>query len=824
MLRSLLQVVTFLLVLLMATPAMAFVDPPTFEPAAPNSAQPITVLVRNGLCHGFLAPGPGIPPMRIERSPGVVDVIAPGLITFEPFCNGPPFTDQFDIGPLPAGDYQVRIWIMDFTYQFEETTQVASASLTVTQGPAHSPIPTTGTYGLIALGAAIFLFALPAMASRRRSMFALIALIGSTSASAQSQEQMLMVLLSASPNAPTPQMLVEPVVFSSGYLGELSSGFTAENPERAYYLLVQRASGDFQAWIQANPEDERAKLERYVLVTYPETANLQTALTALANDPNVLYAFEPEEISFSSTWSDTRPLLPHVGAKSSAGAPGQDWVSDMGLDRAWTLAGGWSLVGTLDNGLNTTHPDLVPFDGSGTYVGGNYLSAYSGDVGRSTGNLPPLFQIELNVDERQAVPATNVVCDPDEDGFMVPTFAGHGTHVAGLIGANSANADGTVGACKHCGISAWRVASEACLNSGVVRVAPTLPAIAAALTYISDFGIQVVNQSFGLFTTGVDRCATANQNDAWCLAITKANARGLLQVGASGNDRRAINFPSEDSRVVAVGGLEPDLSFWNDRLDMPANLLVGDCPDPVIAELPALGRECGSNFTPATAGERRQEVTLPARDVYSTVYPGVNWGTVLECGDSYDANASDGQGFCTGTSMSAPLYSGLAGLLRSINPLVMPGDPENVVDAIGIRDVVVESASIPGGGTWNAQFGYGIPDAEIAARRMLGTVGGSTVRNRLTPLFALYSAASTDLAYVTVPQAALALTISSASSYLSQGSLVSGYPAFPESATAVPQPPTSDLSPVTSTRAESLMLHGSAQALTNHALGGAQAS
>ncbi len=124
-----------------------------------------------------------------------------------------------------------------------------------------------------------------------------------------------MVLLSASPNAPTPQMLVEPVVFSSGYLGELSSGFTAENPERAYYLLVQRASGDFQAWIQANPEDERAKLERYVLVTYPETANLQTALTALANDPNVLYAFEPEEISFSSTWSD-RPLIRLSGHRS----------------------------------------------------------------------------------------------------------------------------------------------------------------------------------------------------------------------------------------------------------------------------------------------------------------------------------------------------------------------------------------------------------------------------------------------------------------------------------------------------------------------------
>ncbi|PIV36966.1 MAG: hypothetical protein COS34_00490 [Lysobacterales bacterium CG02_land_8_20_14_3_00_62_12] len=49
--------------------AQAFVDPPTFVPVAPNSAQPITVSVTTGICHGFIGGGvAGIPPIRIERS------------------------------------------------------------------------------------------------------------------------------------------------------------------------------------------------------------------------------------------------------------------------------------------------------------------------------------------------------------------------------------------------------------------------------------------------------------------------------------------------------------------------------------------------------------------------------------------------------------------------------------------------------------------------------------------------------------------------------------------------------------------------------------
>lgn len=151
--------------------------------------------------------------MRIERSPGVVDVIVPGLITFEPFCNGPPTTTFFDVGPLPAGEYEVRIWIIDVVTGFEETTQVASASLTVAQGPAARPVPTTGALGGIMLVLSVCLVAWRVLGNRSRSMFAITALVGSVAVSALSPEKVLLELLSESPDIQTPQMMAEPVAY-----------------------------------------------------------------------------------------------------------------------------------------------------------------------------------------------------------------------------------------------------------------------------------------------------------------------------------------------------------------------------------------------------------------------------------------------------------------------------------------------------------------------------------------------------------------------------------------------------------------------------------
>lgn len=158
-----------LMLLFASSITQAFVDPPTFNPAAPNSAQPVTVSVRTGLCHTF-GVGVGAPPRRIERSPGIVDVIAPGVIAFDGFCIWPVATEQFAVGALPPGEYQVRIWIIDATFAYTQTTQVASAPLTVTQGPVAPPIPMLGTGAFIMMVLLMLLVASRLLGGHRQMM------------------------------------------------------------------------------------------------------------------------------------------------------------------------------------------------------------------------------------------------------------------------------------------------------------------------------------------------------------------------------------------------------------------------------------------------------------------------------------------------------------------------------------------------------------------------------------------------------------------------------------------------------------------------------
>jgi hypothetical protein len=246
-------------------------------------------------------------------------------------------------------------------------------------------------------------------------------------------------------------------------------------------------------------------------------------------------------------------------------------------------------------------------------------------------------------------------------------------------------------------------------------------------------------------------------------------------VASSGNDRTDLDLPASDYRVIAAGGFDQNLRLWDETL-------YDGCPFPGN---PA--PECGSNYTVTTpAGQ--QELVASARDVLSTTYNDIDWVTEIRCGDSAGPTGS-GIGWCTGTSMSAPQIAGIAGILRSVNPLVPRGTP---APPVGIRGVLATTtmqaqAHIP----WNYEFGYGIPDAAAAVRRMLGKVAGQVPKNRVTPLFRLHSVEGKDYATTTSPQLAIALAVDARSEYTPQGDSVPGYTAFPKPAnvrTTWPQP------------------------------------
>jgi hypothetical protein len=599
--------------------------------------------------------------------------------------------------------------------------------------------------------------------------------------------------------------------FASAAPAPLAS-LASPRPKDIAPLLLPRAQGAFKAYLAAFPNTARARLERYVIAEYHTASDAVAGATALRADTQVMAVFGLSGVDFLTPPTAVKPLGPFAAGRPKD-ATNQYHLDAVQAAAGWSRAGGWALVGIVDSGLDTTHPDLRSFDGP-TFVGGNYLPVYGIDFGVGDGDP----------DERQAtvasasdialgcaLPAADARCQQNTPGqqCIVPDIAGHGTHVAGLVGATTTNADALriEGVCRHCGIAPAKITRHACvqpIGGGAPFVTIDFNNVTAptdAITAWSAIGVQVMSLSFARVGTFPQQFCQApgNANDPWCLAIEVAAGSDIAIVAASGNSRGDIRFPAHDARSVAVGGLNAALGFWDDS---PGNTI--NCP---FVNGVQSGAECGSNFT-LTVGFRRQEVTTPARTVRSTIYRGAVWNPDLGCGDAFGGGATnDGVGLCTGTSMSTPIMSGILGLLRSINPLVRVGDPESVPE-YGVRDVVVETTDRATSGLgWNAQLGYGRPNVGAAAARMLGRVRTQVVSNRVTPLFTLYSPVTpgalpaeqgaTDFASLATPQGAVGLLRYSPAPYTTGTNpvnanappLTPGYGAFPTGAGAPPLTP-----------------------------------
>lgn len=137
--------------------------------------------------------------------------------------------------------------------------------------------------------------------------------------------------------------------------------------------------------------------------------------------------------------------------------------------------------------------------------------------------------------------------------------------------------------------------------------------------------------------------------------------------------------------------------------------------------------------------------------------------------------------------MSAPQVSGVVGLVRSINPLVRVGSAKPTPPLVvgGIRKLLADTASrAQAGQGWDYKMGFGVPNADLAARRMLGVKRSERVRNRAIPLFSLRNATTGDYASVATPQMAMSLN---AQGYAGNGADVTSYPAFPNPAKGMPK-------------------------------------
>ena len=755
--------------------AHAFVDPPVLVPPNPVAGQTVSINIRAGVCDLFTTDPP-----TITRSSNSIHMVLQSASSPDPtFCNYPTGTYAFVVGVFDAGSYSLQVDRVYIGNDGPVTATLGILSFTVT---APASAPALDLFGIITL--ALTLLVAAALALRRGGLgvvllAAALAPIGARAQSAPPQNPSLEVLVSSASAA---DQIV--AYFSASNRGSISpplQSLAVESPQTAGYLLPIRAKGDFLTYLQNNPTSTRAKLERYLLIRYPQTANLQTAMSALRGDPGVEAAYLPATgARFSSaqlTGFTVTSSSPAAGPVSSGPQYGRD---DLNVDAAWQVAGGYALVGDVDSGIYPAHPALMQFASNGQYLGGNFVPASSVNLGFA-GIYPYLNTwTDLNVDEGYPLLLPpNTPCNHSNQTQSVPAlYAGHGTHVSGLIGANPSSTFGVKGTCLHCGIAMWKVTYPVCSSlDGIVYQGYNRSQVGPAITYLSDIGAQVINLSLGDPTIAAGYCAN-NPNESWCAALTTAFYRDVTIVASAGNSRTVLQFPANDIRTLDAGGFDQNVALWDLSPPRPNT---ANCPSPNLTG-ENLGDECGSNFA-VIGGDPPQELMASANQALSTTYPGKNWD-LFSCGDGYPGPGwGNGKGLCTGTSMSAPQISGVVGILRSINPLVGTSVPNpNLGQTVGIRTVLARTtfeAQANPASYFTSTFGYGHPDAAAAARMMMGRVAGRQVLNRVTPLFRLYSSAAQDYADTTSPQFATALLISAAAAYQPQGSSTPGYTSFP---------------------------------------------
>lgn len=199
--------------------------------------------------------------------------------------------------------------------------------------------------------------------------------------------------------------------------------------------------------------------------------------------------------------------------------------------------------------------------------------------------------------------------------------AEHGTHVAGIIGAVPNDSMAGIA-------SAVKLMMVRTVPDGDERDKD----VANAIRYAVDNGAHIINMSFGK--------AYSPRKDAVDAAVRYAQEKGVLLVHAAGNDAEDIsknnNFPTP---LYSGGGRAPN---W---IEVGASSWKG--LDSLVAPF--------SNY-----GRNEVDVFAPGVDILSTVP-----------GGGYERNS--------GTSMAAPVVSGLAALLMSYYPTLTAADVKKII-------------------------------------------------------------------------------------------------------------------------------------------------
>ena len=355
--------------------------------------------------------------------------------------------------------------------------------------------------------------------------------------------------------------------------------------------------------LKLNTGNNKSSLE--ICNEFYETGNFSDV------DPAFMFNFKnscSNDTNFGDLWGLNNSLYPDV---------------DINICEAWTVTEGNGVnVAVLDQGIDKTHNDL-----------NDNISSLSYDT--ESGNSPSVF-----VNGRA-----------------------HGTHVAGIIGAEKDNNLQVVGVAPQAKIMSI---------SHRLRLTPNISEqLANGISWAWENGAHVINNSWG--DQGgkyYNELYSALLEDAINNAINNGrNGLGTIVVFAAGNSSTVIDYPANSNpNILAVGsihyqGNRSSFSGTGDQLD----------------------------------------VVAPGANILSTI-PG------------------QGTEAWWGTSMAAPHVAGLAALILSVNQHLTLQEVNSIIERTAQkagRYTYTNNSNKPNG-TWNNEMGYGLVDAYAAVQMAKG--------------------------------------------------------------------------------------------------------
>jgi subtilisin family serine protease len=250
-------------------------------------------------------------------------------------------------------------------------------------------------------------------------------------------------------------------------------------------------------------------------------------------------------------------------------------------------------VGIIDTGIDASHPDIAP--------------NFDKDLSRNFTVDDPIIDGPC---AEEADHSCNDASNVDE--------AGHGTHVAGTIGA-PLNGLGTSGVAPKVDLVNLRAGQD----SGYFFLGPTLD----ALTYAGDHGIDVVNMSYyidpWLFNCQANPAdSPAEQREqrlvisATQRALDYARAHGVTLIAAEGNGHTDLGHPTSDNTSPDYPDQDASphpRTIDNSCISMPTegNGVIG-----VTSTAPDGRKAYSSDY-----GIEQADVSAPGGDVYTHTAP-----------------------------------------------------------------------------------------------------------------------------------------------------------------------------------------------------------